>query len=135
MSQLPQWQCHKRVVAFKIIEISHRPNGDGADLSGASNDDDGRRFWSVLVDSAWIEMHAPQVGGYFVRDDGHDGYCPEHGFEKFYTRIDASGAETDESWRPKDEPAPKSIHPYPRFGRHAGADDAITESTDTPKGE
>lgn len=79
-SNLPVYQCHKKVNAAKINVI----NGTALELS--FQDGDRTRIKTVRVDPEWIERHKPEVGGYFVAyDNNYTSYSPADAFESGYT--------------------------------------------------
>lgn len=85
--EMPQYQCHKKVWALKIMGISQSENHalNGWDFKLVPEDD---KFAPVIVTSEWLEKHAPKIGGYYVvYDDGYQSYSPAAAFEAGYTRI------------------------------------------------
>lgn len=79
MSQLPQWQCHKKVHAAKIKQIIRE---DGLYLRLVFDDD------SRVINQLWVDKHKPEVGGYYVvYDDEYSSYSPSAPFEAGYTRL------------------------------------------------
>ena len=86
MSQLPLYQCHKKVRAAKILAIITTADPEGASLilEGIGNK-------GIQVDSAWLTRNpAVAVGGYFVEyqeGDRYTAYSPAGPFEAGYTLI------------------------------------------------
>jgi hypothetical protein len=85
MMNLPEYQCHKRVRAAKIQAIWHvsvRPAVALMVLVGEEG------IKPVEVPVAFIEKHAPEVGGYLVvYEDGYRSYSPSKAFEEGYTKL------------------------------------------------
>jgi len=80
--RLPQYQCHKKVWAFKISDIEYQTNQPGAKLRSA----DLRCYASV--DTEYLQKHNPQLGGYYVLyDDGYESFSPADAFESGYALI------------------------------------------------
>lgn len=81
---LPRYRCHKEVSALKIAGIKHGQFADGsAEIVPAEEG-----FLPFRVSRAYMLMHAPRVGGYFVMYvDGHQSFSPPEAFELGYTRI------------------------------------------------
>lgn len=77
---MPRYKSHKIVEAFKIQAIETLGDG-GAILDGGDT--------SALVDEAYVNKHAPEVGGYYVRyPDGYESWSPAEAFESGYHRYD-----------------------------------------------
>lgn len=88
--QLPQYQCHKKVHAAKIVYIDGGPGPRrlGLDCDGRDTAE-GVANGSVLVTAVWHDKHAPQVGGYYVQyEDGYESFSPAAAFESGYTRME-----------------------------------------------
>ncbi len=90
MLKLPQYQCHKKVRAGKIIYM--RANGDGTHTLDLVYP----RFYKgseavateVEVPASYMSQHAPEIGGWFVvYEDGYQSYSPAKAFEVSYTLI------------------------------------------------
>ena len=74
---LPLYKCHKTVEAFKILGTESMSNGQIC-LVG-----DGVR---MIVESAYVDKHRPQVGGYYVKyHDGYQSWLPAKAFEDGYS--------------------------------------------------
>lgn len=83
---LPEFDCHKRVRAAKIVDVMLVEDPKGASLVL----DNGQ---ATPVDLAWIDKHTPSPGGYFVvYQDGYTSFSPAEAFESGYSP--ASGDET-----------------------------------------
>ncbi len=102
-SMLPQYQCHKKVWALKIVHIERITAGyllhvddrtetteQGLQRALAAATGDTRTFWHpISVSEEWVSKHSPQTGGYYVRyEDGYESFSPAKAFEDGYTRID-----------------------------------------------
>lgn len=82
---LPLWKCHKTVAAFKITDTEALSNGQ-VRLIGEDP------ACSVVCDSAYVDKHRPQIGGYFVHyHDGYRSWSPAEAFEDGYTPEDPEG--------------------------------------------
>jgi hypothetical protein len=83
--QLPEWQCHKRVWADKIVDVVGDTSEGEAPCNAALILACGGR---VQVDRDYCRKHLPEVGGYWVRyADGYESYSPAKAFEEGYTRL------------------------------------------------
>lgn len=93
---LPRWQCHKRVHADKITEISETNEEGVCEIILQSS--------GILpVTLGFMQKHNPQVGGYIViYDDGYHSYSPAEPFESGYLPL-ASTSLQDE--KPPHAPA------------------------------
>lgn len=80
---MPQYQCHKKVRAARIVEI-HGNSDDSCDLQIDLGI--GVERAKLTVPDEWMMKHSPVlVGGYLVRyDDGCLSYSPEQAFEEGY---------------------------------------------------
>lgn len=84
MTEMPRYQCHKKVWALKIRSIT--PQGDPRDGAYIEPADEG--YGLVLVDDAYMQKHRPMVGGYYVvYEDGYKSYSPAEPFESGYHLI------------------------------------------------
>ena len=94
----PQYQCHKKVSAFKIgsIEQGSIPSPAFPQGSWVIRPDD--PFLPTLeVGHDWFSKHAPLVGGYVViYEDGYQSFSPAQAFESGYRRIASFGILTAE---------------------------------------
>lgn len=93
-TEMPRYQCHKKVWALKIKAIEPKPNPDPTGNSAASSygarivpADEG--YGPFEVDAAFVSKHNPQAGGYYVvYEDGYKSYSPGKAFEEGYARIE-----------------------------------------------
>lgn len=93
-SLLPPYQSHKIVHAARILAIGAK-SGEHINLqveipirSGAVR----KGITLIEVESAWVEKHKPEVGGYLVAyADGYQSYSPAQAFEEGYTLIELIG--------------------------------------------
>lgn len=88
-SQLPKYQCHKQVRAFKIAQITKgcEECGDGSILIPEGGINAG-----FMVQKDWMEKHSPEVGGYYVvYDSDYSSYSPADAFESGYSLIQEEG--------------------------------------------
>lgn len=87
--QLPEFQCHKRVRAAKILEIGHDGESPFLNLEGEPQQvGETLQFPSFGVTQAWLERFKPEVGGYYVvYEDGYASFSPAAAFEGGYTRV------------------------------------------------
>jgi hypothetical protein len=84
-AQLPLYQCHKRVRAAKINQISFAVDAPRCVLVLGSPED---RSGIVEVSADWIREKRAEVGGYYVEyDDGYTSYSPAKAFEDGYTPV------------------------------------------------
>jgi hypothetical protein len=80
--QLPEYQCHKKVRAAKIMGIGYKSIDNTFTLSF---DDP---TLNVSVSSDWCHKHNPEAGGYYVEyEDGYTSYSPAKAFEAGYSLI------------------------------------------------
>lgn len=87
--QMPQYQCHKKVWALKIKEVT--------DPTIPGNETDGSRILHFVRDDCYgptkvsheyVRKHNPKPGGYFVvYEDGYESWSPAEAFEEGYTLI------------------------------------------------
>lgn len=82
-TEMPRYQCHKKVWALKIQRITSPSPTGGARIEPA---DPG--YAAFEVDGKYIRKHAPEVGGYYVvYEDGYTSFSPADVFESGYTRL------------------------------------------------
>ena len=75
--EMPRYQCHKKVHALQIAEIS------GCELRFKDE-----RYAPMFKAISWFNKHMPEAGGYFiVYEDGYESYSPMEAFESGYTLI------------------------------------------------
>ncbi len=90
---LPKYKCHKRVWALQIESIE--PDSERAKAEGDRETDGStwlhpvnKDYAPFKVTSAYVEKHAPEIGGYWVQyEDGYQSYSPAAAFEGGYTLI------------------------------------------------
>ena len=83
-SDMPKYQCHKKVWALKIAGIA-RSNVPG---SAAMIIPEDRGYAAFPVSNEYMEKHRPTVGGYYVvYDDGYKSFSPAKAFEEGYTKL------------------------------------------------
>jgi len=76
-TSIPEFKCHKKVKAFKILNIS--TGGSVSVISDCTNS------YSVVVDNDYLKKHNPQIGGYYVLyKDGYESFSPKEAFEDGY---------------------------------------------------
>ena len=89
-TEIPLYQCHKRVRAFKIgriVEPSRRQVFIGSAAAGLLSSPDFRH--TATVRAEYFEKHKPRPGGFYILyEDGYESYSPAQAFESGYTRID-----------------------------------------------
>ena len=84
---MPRYQCHKKVWALKIKEVSlvFPKLGPGGACYLVPEE---KMFSTLVVSSEYVAKHNPQASGYFVvYEDGYQSYSPANAFEEGYTRI------------------------------------------------
>lgn len=80
--EMPRYQCHKQVWAFRIEAIQPVVGGAAIITPAESG------YAPFEVDQAYVAKHKPMVGGFYVKyDDGYQSYSPAKAFEGGYTRI------------------------------------------------
>lgn len=100
-AEMPRYQCHKRVHALKIKEVTHEAVRDAAGPIGKRRylvpEEEG--FAPIPVSDDWYEkqMAASRTrdnplggleGGYYVvYEDGYASFSPAEAFESGYTLI------------------------------------------------
>jgi hypothetical protein len=100
-TELPMYQSHKNVWAFKIKVIY--PKIDTAEIFP----EDGTYGW-ITVSDDYIVKHNPEIGGYYVRDeDGYESYSPAKAFEDGYTLMPNKEVDYDKFQRLVEECAPE----------------------------
>ena len=83
---LPQYQCHKIVGAFKITDVK-MVDVDHIELSGVSSPVSVERTW-VLEKIKKTESMFNLIGKYFVQyEDGYLSWSPKHVFERCYREL------------------------------------------------
>ncbi|EKO3434949.1 hypothetical protein NTH51_002230 [Vibrio fluvialis] len=91
--EMTKWQCHKKVWALQIKEVSHNENPDKTGISGTSSygatlsfvDE---RYAPIKVNADYVNKHKPQDGGYYVvYEGGYQSFSPKDAFESGYSEI------------------------------------------------
>ena len=90
-TQLPLYQCHKKVRAGKISAI-HDPCEHGSQtLDVVIEPSKGKKkpvTVTVSMDAKWMAKHQPEVGGYLViYEDGYNSFSPAAAFESGYKKL------------------------------------------------
>lgn len=156
---LPEWLCHKRVLAAKIYAIQPVDFQNSIRLS-LEIGPDVRDY--VDVSREWADKHKPAIGGYYVKyNDDYESYSPAKAFEDGYRRgifpmtcvrfegvriltapqwvgVDMAG---DLQWTPEEEeamraigtrPNEKAVDPWP--AAHYGHDCKVVTDWDVAMG-
>lgn len=88
-TELPRYQCHKKVWALKINTINRDGHDEDRDSDGSALIYPAESGYAPFrVDRAFMNKHKPEVGGYIVvYKDGYKSFSPEKEFEDGYTRL------------------------------------------------
>lgn len=79
--QMPQYQCHKKVHALKILGVMPKDEMYLSVIVEAP-------FAPIEMPNEWAAKHSPVDGGYFVfYEDGYRSFSPAKAFEEGYTKI------------------------------------------------
>jgi hypothetical protein len=85
-AEMPRYQCHKKVWALKIKEITRVPSGNATVTHSVVPED--ARYAPFEVSLEYIGKHSPQAGGYYVvYDDGYKSFSPAKAFEDGYSLL------------------------------------------------
>lgn len=91
-AEMPRYKSHKQVWALKIaaIDFDHdaaqRENRETDGSATITPADEG--FAPFKVDSAYVNKHKPEAGGYYVvYSDGYKSWSPAQAFEEGYSRV------------------------------------------------
>jgi len=80
---MPQYQCHKKVWALKIKNVSIERSMDGKmtlEFEGG--------FAPMIMDNDFRQKNNPHAGGYFVRyEGGYESFSPAKAFEEGYSLV------------------------------------------------
>ncbi len=92
-AELPEYQCHKKVHALKIISITldaDLAKSEGRETDGtATIFPENGRYGLIRLSAEYVAKHNPQPGGYYVvYADGYKSYSPASAFEAGYTLIE-----------------------------------------------
>lgn len=78
---IPEYQCHKKVRAFKIKKIR-------IDRGMTEIIPEDETLEPIQPDRIYMEKHKPEVGGYYVLyADGYASFSPAESFESGYTKL------------------------------------------------
>lgn len=81
-SEMPKYQCHKKVHALKIKLVSIGDNGSGLITPEDQGYDD------FTVSKEFMDKHNPTFGGYFVvYKGGYQSFRPAKEFEEGYRKL------------------------------------------------
>lgn len=89
-TQMPRYQCHKKVWALKIAAIELDGAGENRDSDGTATITPAEYGYApIKVDREYMRKHKPEIGGYYVIYDGdfYKSYSPAKAFEDGYTLI------------------------------------------------
>ena len=93
MKQLPKYQCHKVVKAFKIADIERADSKAGVIAILRPEDKD---LPFVVVGKKYMDKHDPKVGGYYIRYvGGYESWSPAKEFEAGYTLMEENTDQCD----------------------------------------
>lgn len=92
-TEMPRYQCQKKVWALKIKELKAHQNPDSSGRSAAASygatitpAEDGYAPFDVPAE--YVMRHKPEAGGYYVvYDDGYKSYSPAKAFEEGYSKL------------------------------------------------
>lgn len=98
MAELPKYQCHKKVWALKIKDISYHadPNPEitieefakTPEFQGGHIFPENSRFNPISFNAEYYHKHKPEIGGYYVvYENGYKSFSPSDAFESGYTLI------------------------------------------------
>ena len=78
---IPEYQCHKKIRAFKIKEIR-------IDRGMTEIIPEDETLESIQPSPTYMEKHKPKAGGYYVLyADGYASFSPAEPFEAGYTKV------------------------------------------------
>lgn len=84
---LPEYQCHKKVRAARILDVMQEPNIQKNEMLYSLKLDHPTTT-IISIAKAWFEKNHPEKGGFFVvYEDGYASYSPAKAFEEGYTLI------------------------------------------------
>lgn len=84
--QIQQWECHKKVRAFKIHQLVKDTIAGGWLLAGEP--EPAKQRLGHHVSDEYISRHNPSVGGYYVLyEDDYESYSPAKAFEDGYKKV------------------------------------------------
>ena len=83
--EMPKYECHKKVWALKIAEITEPTDATGTSRTIMPADEG---YGPFVVDGAYMAKHKPEAGGYYVvYEDGYKSFSPAGAFESGYTPL------------------------------------------------
>lgn len=83
--EMPKYQCHKQVWAFKIKDILTSAEQGNRDITIVPAEDGYSPF---VVSAEYVDKHKPQIGGYYVLYvGGYTSYSPAKEFLSGYSLI------------------------------------------------
>ena len=90
--ELPKYQSHKQVWAFKIKKIvldSDLAREENRETNGkATITPENDAYAPFDVDGSYLRKHEPKEGGYYVvYEDGYKSFSPADVFEKGYSKL------------------------------------------------
>jgi cephalosporin hydroxylase len=98
MDSLSRWQCHKKVHAGKIVDVTH---GNGTRITILDSKGNNKH---VLLDMVIVARYTPKVGDYYVvYEDGYASISPKKAFEEGYSLIVERSKEEQEGRHWSDE--------------------------------
>lgn len=84
-SELPTYQCHKKVKAAKILFIEMGPLSNYMTLENVDPD---KEPVIITVTSAYLDKHKPVAGGYYViYEDNYESFSPAANIDSGYSLI------------------------------------------------
>jgi len=88
-TEMPRYQCHKKVWALKIAAIERDGVGEDRESDGSAMITPLEAGYAPFrVDHDYMRKHKPEIGGYYVvYDDGYKSWSPAKAFEEGYTRL------------------------------------------------
>ena len=80
--EMPKYECHKKVWALKIADITEPTNNIGTARTIIPAD---KGYGPFVVDGEYMSKHNPVIGGYYVvYEDGYKSFSPAAPFESGY---------------------------------------------------
>jgi hypothetical protein len=83
VATLPEYQCHKKVRAAKIIALEYKSDAANMDNYYLLTFSDS----TMRVSAAWANQFGPSVGGYYVVDNGRACFMSADAFDSEYTKV------------------------------------------------
>ena len=96
--EMPKYECHKKVWALKIAEITEPTDVSGTSRTIVPSD---AGYAPFVVDGAYMEKHKPEVGGYYVvYEDGYKSFFTGWRFrERIHATVTANASHGRMRWR------------------------------------